>query len=255
MKVVEKELPLIKVNDKTIDEELLACELQYHQHEDFETVVQQAGQALVIRQLLLEQADKKGLDKSSNEDEVVKNLLDKVAYNNPSEEDCERYFEKNPHKFMSPTLMDVDHILLAAPRDDLLARINTKNRAFEIIAKLEKNPLLFAALAEQYSSCPSKKTGGFLGQVSKGQAEPEFERQLMLLGEGLALKPIESRYGFHVVNIHRKIEGEPLDYHLMADKVRAYLVHNASRVAIQKYIRGLIGKAQIEGIDLDLDVL
>ncbi len=245
-------LPSIKVNEILIDEALLACELQYHQYDDFKTVVQQAGKALVIRQLLLEQLDQKGLTSDPNEeDEAVQKLLDEViTYDDPSENDCLDYFKNNPGKFMSPTLMDVDHILLSASENDLSGRKKAKRKAYDLIERLTKNPLLFAALAEQYSACPSRKAGGFLGQVSKGQMESTFEQQLMLLSEGLAKEPIESNQGFHVVNIHRKIEGDSLDYKLMAGKVHAYLKHRAANLAIQSYIWGLVESANIEGIDL-----
>lgn len=252
--VVTNKLPLIKVNEKIIDEKLLACELQYHPHDDFGMVVQQAGQALVIRELLLEQISQKGeVAQPNKEKEAVKRLLDEVVtYEVPTEADCLRYFEEHPHQFMSPTLMDVDHILLSASLD-VDARKKAKNKAHDIIGRLTQNPLLFAALAEQYSACKSKKAGGFLGQISKGQTALEFERELMLLPEGLAKKPIESRQGFHVVNIHRKVEGDSLNYQLMAAKVRAYLTRKASDLAIQGYIRGLVENAKIEGIHVDLN--
>lgn len=253
--VVKSVLPLIKVNEKIIDEELLACELKNHPHEDIGTVIQQAGQALVIRELLMEQIIQKGMTSSQGkEKDAVKRLLaEVVTYDVPTEDDCLTYFETHPHQFMSPTLMDVDHILLSASADNLAARQKAKNKAYDIIGRLTQNPLLFAALAEQYSSCASKKAGGFLGQISKGQTALEFERELMLLSEGLAKKPIASRRGYHVVNIHRKIEGDSLNYQLMAEKVRAYLTHQASNLAIQRYIRGLVENAKIEGIRLNLD--
>ena len=46
-------MPEIKVNGVVIDETLLAQELQYHQAASLNQAIQQAGQALVIRQLLL----------------------------------------------------------------------------------------------------------------------------------------------------------------------------------------------------------
>jgi len=161
-----------------------------------------------------------------------------------------RYFDNNPSKFMTLPLMEVDHILLAAAKDDIPAREVAKNNAKEIIAQLKKDPMLFPALAKQYSACPSKETGGSLGQISKGQTVPEFERQLILMPQGLVDKAIESRYGLHVVNIARKIEGKPLEYSMVANKVRGYLVHRASHLAIQAFIQGLVEQAEIEGVKM-----
>jgi peptidyl-prolyl cis-trans isomerase C len=146
--------------------------------------------------------------------------------------------------------MEVDHILLAAAKDDLPTREVAKNNAKDIIEQLLADPVKFPALAKEYSACPSKETGGSLGQISKGQTVPEFERQLMNLAQGLAKSPIESRYGFHVVNVSRKIEGKALTYSMVADKVKGYLTHRASHLAIQAFIQNLVEKAKISGITM-----
>jgi peptidyl-prolyl cis-trans isomerase C len=245
-------LPVITVNGTAIPEADLANELQYHQNKNFDIVIQQAAQALVIKRLLLTEAAEKGLDTSAdNEEEALQKLLaDYVSYEDPTNETCERYFESNPGKFVTEPLMEVDHILLAAAKDDLPAREVAKNNAKDIIAQLQKDPMLFPVLAKQFSACPSKETGGSLGQISKGQTVPEFERQLILLPQGLADKGIESRYGVHVVNVARKIEGKPLEYSMVEEKVKGYLIHRASHLAIQAFIQGLVEKAEIDGVKM-----
>lgn len=245
-------LPALKVNGIEIPEADLANELQYHQNANFDVVVQQASQALIIRKLLLNEAASKGLDisKDSEEEALQKLIAENVSYNDPTKEDCLRYFKNNPAKFITEPLMEVDHILLAAAKDDLPAREVAKNNAKDIIAQLKKDPMLLPVLAKQYSACPSKATGGSLGQISKGQTVPEFERQLNLLPQGLADKGIESRYGVHVVNVARKIEGKPLEYSMVEDKVKGYLIHRVSHLAIQAFIQGLVEKSEIEGVKM-----
>jgi len=245
-------LPVICVDGVTIEEDSLAAELQYHQNPNFEHVVQQAGQALVVKQLLLSEAKQQGIDISANNHEQALQQLiaDCVSYSDPTEEDCLRYFENNGEKFTTEPLMEVDHILLAAAKDDLPSRQVAKNNAMDIIEQLKKDPMLFGVLAKQYSACPSKETNGNLGQLSKGQTVPEFERQLVKLSSGLAVKPIESRYGFHVVNVTRKIEGQAMQYSMVADKVKGYLTHRASHLAIQAFIQNLIENADISGITM-----
>lgn len=245
-------LPIISVNGTVIPESTFAAELQYHQDPNFEVVVQNAGQALVVKQLLILEAKKQGFSQSSlSEEESLQQLIsDKVSYKDPNEDDCHRYFTNNPSKFTTVPLMEVDHILLAAAKDDLPAREVGKLKAKELINQLKVDPMLFPALAKEFSACPSKETGGSLGQISKGQTVPEFERQLVTLPTGLAKTPLESRYGFHIVNVSRKIDGKPLEYSMIADKVRSYLIHRASHLAIQAYIQTLIEKAEITGISM-----
>jgi len=245
-------LPIISVDGVVIEESALANELQYHQNPDFELVVQQAGQALVVKQLLIAYAIKQGIEvNEKNEEEVLQKLMsEEVSYSDPSDENCFRYFQNNKRKFTTAPLMEVDHILLAAEKEDLPASEVAKNQATDIINQLKVDPFLFSELASQYSACPSKKTGGSLGQISKGQTVPEFERQLEKLAQGLASKPLESRYGFHVVNVIRKVDGKELGYSMVEDKVRGYLTHRASYLAIQAFIQNLVAKADIQGIEI-----
>lgn len=259
----KESLPVITVNGVAIPEKNLANELQYHPNENFTVVVQQAGQALVIRQLLINEAKQQGIISSSaeaaNDEEAMQKLVESnISYDAPNEDICQRYYDNNKEKFMTMPLMEVDHILLAAAKDDIEGRDAAKSNAAVIISQLiqeQKNnePSSFAALAKEYSACPSKENGGNLGQLSKGQTVPEFERQLMPLSEGLSDKAIESRYGFHVVNINRKIEGKQLDYDMVSDKVRGYLINSASHLAIQAYIQSLVEQANIEGVEIKFD--
>ena len=258
----KEKLPVITVNGVAISESSLANELQYHPNKNFDVVVQQAGQTLVVRQLLLDEAKKQGVESSNensteghDEDAIQKLIESNISYDAPTEEICQRYYDNNKTKFMTMPLMEVDHILLAAAKDDIEGRDAAKQNSNVIISQLQQEikmgePSSFAALAKEYSACPSKETGGSLGQLSKGQTVPEFERQLMPLSEGVSDKAIESRYGFHVVNINRKIEGKQLDYNMVSDKVRGYLVNSASHLAIQAYIQSLVEQASIEGVEV-----
>ncbi len=251
----KEQLPVITVNGVAIPEKDLANELQYHPNENFNVVVQQAGQALVIRQLLIDEAKKQGLDTSNDEEAMQKLVESNISYDAPNEDICQRYYDNNKEKFMTMPLMEVDHILLAAAKDDIEGRDAADNNAKVIISQLQQEikhgePSSFAALAKEYSACPSKENGGNLGQLSKGQTVPEFERQLMPLSTGLSDKAIESRYGFHVVNINRKIEGKQLEYDMVSDKVRGYLVNSASHLAIQAYIQSLVEQAEVEGVEI-----
>ena len=244
-------LPEIRINGVALDESLYGQELQYHPAKDFESTLQKAGQALVIRQLLMNELENAAADDAplDDEEEAIQALLDKsVSFQAPSEQDCRRYFENNPDRFMSEPLLQVEHILLAAPKEDFEERDHAKEKALSIIEQLEADPGLFAVLAEQFSICPSKKTGGSLGQIGKGQTVPEFEKQLMRLPVGLAESPIESRYGFHVVRLNKRIEGKHLEYVMVAEKINHYLTQKASQLSIQAYIQSLVEKADIEGI-------
>ncbi|MDQ7050564.1 MAG: peptidylprolyl isomerase [Enterobacterales bacterium] len=245
-------LPEISVNGLIISETEIAEELQYHQADKLEMVVQMAAQALVIKRLLLDEikADAKVLE-TQNEESLIQELLESKLETTIIEADtCLNYFKQNMDKFKTLPLLEVDHILLPAAPDDIGTRDKAKSLAAQIIAQLKSNHSQFAQLAKEYSACPSKAMGGNLGQITKGQTVAEFESQIVRLPIGLAEKPIESRYGFHIVRVSNKIEGRQLEYPMVELKIKQYLQHRQDRLAIQAYIQNLADKADIKGFKL-----
>ncbi len=247
------ELPTISVNGQLIAEKELSEEIQYHPAASAESAIQKAGQALVIRQLLTQRLSDKTID-TDGEEKAIEDLIEQNAnYQKVSEEDCQRYFEKNKEKFVTAPIMEVSHILLAVARDDIEGRIKKKQQAEKLIEKLLKDKDLFNNLVTEYSDCPSNKTQGSLGQLSKGQTVQEFERQVFPLSEGLHDKPIESRYGYHIVLINKKIEGNQLEHSMVKEKIEDYLNHRRYRQAVSDYLYRLVENSNIEGIELQLE--
>ncbi|NVK21791.1 MAG: peptidylprolyl isomerase [Kangiellaceae bacterium] len=246
-------LPVISVNGRVIDEKELSDEIQYHPAPSAEAAIQKAGQALVIRQLLKQQLEEKAIAEVT-EEQAIESLIDKNAkYQTPSEDDCVRYFEQNKDKFVTAPIMEVSHILLAVARDDIEGRIKKKQQAEKLIDSLLQDQDLFTKFVVDYSDCPSSKTQGSLGQLSKGQTVPEFERQVFPLDEGLHNKPLESRYGYHIVFINKKIEGNQLEYEMVKEKIKDYLNHRRYRQSVSDYLYRLVEESEIEGIELQLD--
>lgn len=253
------DIPDININGINLPPDQIAREVQYHQSETPEQAIYKAAQALVIQQLLVTKAQQLGFDGNAvcAEDEAIEEATIRSLLENqattvpPTQEDCQNYFAANRDKFRSPDLLEVSHILLAASQDDPDQRHRAKQSAEAVIAELQGNLKNFAALAKQYSACPSKETGGNLGQLTAGQTVPEFERQVFSLNQGLAKHPIESRYGYHVVLVERKIVGRRLEYSHVQEKISDYLAETRQRVAISNYIHKLIDEADIEGIELD----
>jgi peptidyl-prolyl cis-trans isomerase SurA len=63
----------------------------------------------------------------------------------------------------------------------------------------------FATLAKQYSQDPgSAKAGGDLGFIPKGQLIPSFENAAYALSEGKISDIVETRYGYHLIQLLSK---------------------------------------------------
>jgi peptidyl-prolyl cis-trans isomerase C len=57
----------------------------------------------------------------------------------------------------------------------------------------------FEQLASHYSTCPSKKRGGNLGEFSKGDMVSEFWNACTNLKVGEISQPLKSQYGYHII--------------------------------------------------------
>ena len=252
----EQEWPIVSVNGVPITPEAMALELQYHPAESRESAVYSAARALVIRELLQQRIAELGLAveiaAGENEEEAATRLLleREVTVPECDEATCVRYFDNNRGRFHSAPLLAVRHILLECAPDDAEARDLAHSQAQVLLLDLKAQPGQFAELALKYSACPSKAQGGSLGQVSKGQTVPELERQLFTLAPGLAAKPLESRYGWHVISVDQRIEGQPLPYEAAAVAIRTQLQQGVWQKALVQYLQTLIGAADVRGIAL-----
>ncbi|MCL6702116.1 peptidylprolyl isomerase [Pseudomonas sp. T1.Ur] len=252
----EQEWPIISVNGVSIAPQAMAQELQYHPAESREEAVYQAARALVIRELLQQRIAELGLamqvGAGENEEEAATRLLLEREVQVPQcdEATCRHYYDSNRARFHSAPLLAVRHILLECAPDDAEARSLAHVQAELLLERLDQFPGSFAELALKYSACPSKEQGGSLGQISKGQTVPELERQLFTLPAGLASKPLESRYGWHVISIDQRIDGQPLPYEAVATAIRTQLQQGVWQKALVQYLQTLIGAADIRGIHL-----
>ena len=250
--------PNIRVNGVEITDHAISSEVQYHPADSKQTAYRNSAQALVIRELLLQEAARLNLEpvyderkKETPEETLVRQLIEQeVETPDPDDNSCNTYFQNNRSRFKTPDLIEASHILLPAPKEAVKARREIKQHAEELLDALKKGAS-FKKLAKTHSACPSKKEGGSLGQLTPGQTVAEFERQVFPLPEGLAPHPIETRYGYHVVRIDRKVEGRLLEYSFVKEKISQYLKARVQRKAISQYIHHLSGEAKIEGIDLE----
>lgn len=248
---------MIKVNQITIPESSILAEMQYHPAASKRDAMLKAAETLVIGEILRQRADALGIVTQSDnslagQDDFLEQLMScEVNIPQASEEECHLYFSRNPQRFTTSPLAEVRHILIAAAEDDLQQRVEGKALAEVVLQQLQAGED-FVSLAKRYSACPSRETGGSLGQISAGQTVAEFERQVFAAGTGLMNAPVESRYGFHVVDVVNLIAGKPLPYEQVQEHIRNYLNEKVRLKATAQYIQSLIQETQLEGFDFSV---
>ena len=74
----------------------------------------------------------------------------------------------------------------------------------------------FAALAAKYSNDPgSARSGGVLGFAPRGVMVPEYEAAAMRMSPGEISQPIESEYGFHIIQLIERRGNEFNSRHIL----------------------------------------
>ncbi len=252
----------VSVNGVPIARDAIARETQNHPAAKPIEAWQSAARALVIRELLLQEAARLGVSaqpasddmgryESGDEAQIRALIEQEVLTPDPDEPDCRRYYQQNLRRFRSQDLYEVSHILIPFGQSkgdsDQAEELSSR-----LLAALLDEPAHFEALARQYSVCPSKHVGGSLGQIGLGQTVQEFEIALGSMEPGrIHSKPVESRYGMHIVRVDQKIDGQQLPFEIVQSQIATYLAESVQRTAQRQYISLLAGRAVIEGITLE----
>jgi peptidyl-prolyl cis-trans isomerase C len=251
----------VSVNGIAIARDEIVREMQHHPAGKPIAAWQQAARALVIRELLMQEARRLAVAaeplsedgrRETDEEAVMRGLIDReVVVPQADNETCRRYYERHAAQFRSPDIYEAAHILFAALPADKDAYAQARADAEGVLAALVERPESFATMAGAYSRCASAAQGGNLGQITTGQTTPEFEQALVALEPGqMCEAPVATRYGFHLIRLERKHDGRLLPYDVVAGRIADYLNESVRRRADAQYIARLISKARIEGIDL-----
>jgi peptidyl-prolyl cis-trans isomerase C len=240
----------------------IAAEAQNHPAPSAEEAWEAAAEALAIRQLLVDEAERLELEPGeicdeagqslTREDALIDALLAReIKTPKADEETCRRFFEHHTERFTTPLLVEVAHILIEAdPADDFAMGLATGD-ARTLIRALEADPSRFEELARARSACPSREQGGNLGQVQAGQMVKPFEEALFALpSETLCPNPVRSRFGVHVIRSGHRIEAKPLPFEAVRALIAEYLEEASYRRAVAQYIAILAEQAGVSGVEL-----
>ncbi|MGD9868081.1 MAG: peptidylprolyl isomerase [Hyphomicrobiales bacterium] len=252
----------VSVNGVRIPERLIAEEAQNHPAESGDAAREEAACALAIRELLLQEARRIGIEpqpladgegrRETDEEAAIRELLEReLRVPSADESSCRRYYDNNPQRFRGQDLFEAAHILIACSPADKAEYARAVEEAETIIAELTEFPEAFARMAQARSACPSGKSGGNLGQIGRGQTVTEFETFLVALEPGqLCPVPVKTRYGVHVLRLDRKIEGKTLPFEMVREHIAAWLHESSWRRAATQYVSILAGRADIQGVDI-----
>lgn len=172
--------------------------MQFQSQEGMKRVVNE----LVNQELLYLDAIENKLDEEESFklvlDRVKENVLKQYALNkllldiSATEEEIVKFYEGHKEYFKKPESVRASHILVKEEEE-----IN------KILNEINEG-LSFEDAASKYSICPSKENGGDLGEFTKGQMVPEFEKVAFSIEEGKLSDPVKTQFGYHLIKVKYK---------------------------------------------------
>ena len=235
----------IKVTDKEVIDAVASAvkniRARYTTEIEFTTQLHNAGFASLdeYRRFLAEQS------RRDMQKERLKQLLKdkgKLKPVTPSEQEMRAFFEDQQGQFGSRPATVTFQQVVVAPRPSDVAKSRALALADSIQVELRKGAD-FAVAAKRFSADPgSRERGGDLGWARRGVFVPEFDRVAFALKIGVISDPVETPFGYHLIQVMRTQPGEIQVRHiLIAADVSSADVDSAAAHAQQVYAAAVAG--------------
>nr|WP_238482454.1 peptidylprolyl isomerase [Noviherbaspirillum aridicola] len=137
----------------------------------------------------------------------------------------------------------VRHILIKV--NQIVTPDEARRKLNDIKQRLDNNAAKFEDLAKLYSNDLSASRGGDLGWVYPGDTVPEFERAMNALKPGEVSEPIESPFGYHLIQVQeRKTDDVSAERRRLI--ARQAIRERKLEEATQEWLRQLRDRAYVE---------
>lgn len=177
---------------------------------------------------------------AATEEATIDALLEReVHVEPPTRAECEAFHAQRPEHFRTGTLIEAAHILFAVT--DPVPHPALRQRAEALLAALRADDRGFADAARAHSNCPSAQLGGNLGQLTVDDAVPEFWQALIAQSAaGVLPQLVETRFGLHIVRIHRIVPGMALPFDAVHRAIEERIAARRLQQALIDYTHALL---------------
>jgi peptidyl-prolyl cis-trans isomerase SurA len=135
------------------------------------------------------------------------------------------------------------HILLRV--SDLTPEAEVRRRLLDLRERVVKGGQDFGQLARLHSVDSTATRGGDLGWLYPGDTVPEFDREMALLKPGEVSPPVQSPFGWHLVQVlERRTDESPIERNRLA--ARQALRERKAEEAYLEWIRQLRDRTYVE---------
>jgi peptidyl-prolyl cis-trans isomerase C len=235
--------PLATVNGKSIPQaraDALAAAQSAQGQQDTAKLREAIKEELVRREILVQEAEKKGVEKKpevqtqlvlTRQNVLINAYLGDYVKNHPVTDEMLKSEYESIRKALGDKEYKARHILL-----------DTENEAKAVVEKLKKGEK-FEDLAKQSKDPGSKDRGGELGWANQAAYVKPFSEALIKLEKGKFTEtPVKSDFGWHIILLDdsRDMKTPPLD------EVKPQLTQRLNQQTVEKHMAELRAKAKVE---------
>jgi peptidyl-prolyl cis-trans isomerase C len=190
-------------------------------------------ETMISRELILQQAQKDGIDKSPAVADKLEDLKKRVVVEaylkkkveeqaNITDADLQKFYEQNKEKFKTGEQVHASHIL-----------VKTEKEAQDILAQIKKGGN-FEELAKKHSIDGAAAKGGDLGWFGKGSMIPEFEKVVFGLKEGELSGVVKTQFGYHIIKLTGKRAAGTRPFDEVKEQIKAAMLPEKQQGVFQK---------------------
>ena len=188
---------------------------------------------MVVRELIMQQAQKDGIDKSPAVAAKLEDLKKRVIVEaflkkkveesaNISDADLQAFYKKNEDKFKTGDQIRASHIL-----------VKTEPEAKQVEKEL-KGGANFEELAKKHSIDGAAAKGGDLGWFGKGSMLPDFEKVAFALKEGSTSGIVQTKFGYHIIKATGKRPAGARSFEEVKDQIKAAIAPEKQQETFKK---------------------
>ena len=159
----------------------------------------------------------------------------------PTEQEMRKFFEHQKGSLGSRPATISFRQIVVSPKPTAAAKARARAQADSIVLEL-RGGADFATAARRFSQDPgSREQGGSLNWFRRGVMVPEFERVAFSLKPGVVSDPVESPFGYHIIQVERTQPAEVHARHiLLTPAIDSANVERARTLAAR--LAGLVAK-------------
>ncbi len=229
---------------------------------------------LIRNELLVQEAEKRGLENSPAVREQVKRALvtellrqqldERLSGSDIAEADLKKFYDTHQDDFLKPERARVFRLLIAGAKDDAKAHAAAKKKAAEVSAAIaadakKGNANAFQDAAKKESQDKlSAPMAGDLRFLSKDEMTKTYSAELAaasfdLKAPGDVAGPIETPQGFELVKLQVKTAALDRKFDEAKEQIRGRMARERRSKEYDDFIKGLREKANVKIDEAALD--